>query len=42
MSILRKFESKKYTAKGQSFLKNFKLYLTNERVTKIEFIWSDG
>ena len=41
-SLLRKLESKKYTAKGSAYLKSFKLSLTSDRVTKVEFIWSDG
>lgn len=41
-SLLRKLESKKYTAKGNSYLKSFKICLTSDRVTKVEFIWSDG
>lgn len=41
-SVLRKYESKKYTARPGSFLKNFKVSLTNDKITKIELIWSDG
>ena len=35
-------ESKKYTAKGNAYMKTFKFSLTNDRVTRVEFVWSDG
>lgn len=40
--ILRKYESKKYTAKGVSYLQTFKVILTNDIVTGVSFTWSDG
>lgn len=35
-------DSKKYVAKGPAYLKSFKLALTSDRVTRVEFVWSDG
>lgn len=40
--LLRRFESKKHFAKSNAFLKNFKVCLTSEKVTKVELMWSDG
>jgi len=39
---LRKYDAKKYAAKGQGYLKNFKVVLTNDIITGVSFTWSDG
>lgn len=39
---MRKYESRKHTAKIGCFLKSFKVSLTNDKITRIELIWSDG
>lgn len=41
-AIIRKFESKKYMAKGQAFLKEFTVYLLSDKIIKIDLQWSDG
>lgn len=41
-SVLRKYESKKYVAKGQAYLKEFKVFLTGDIITGISFTWSDN
>ena len=40
--VLRKLECKKILGKGNSYLKNFKVSLTSEKITRVELIWSDG
>lgn len=41
-TILRKYENKKYAAPPNSFLKSFKVAISNDIITKIWFQWSNG
>lgn len=40
--VIRKAETKKYNAPGGGFLKSFKVALTNDKITKITLLWSNG
>lgn len=40
--VLRKLECKKIFGKSNSYLKNFKVSITSEKITRVELIWSDG
>jgi hypothetical protein len=40
--ILKKCELKKLTARSNGYLINMKLSITDKRITKIDFKWSDG
>ena len=41
-TILRKYESRKHNARVGCYLKNFKVSMANDKITRIELIWSDG